>query len=106
MQLWVGLGNPGPQYAMHRHNVGFMAADVIADIHRFGVPAKKFQGWVQDGRIGRKRVLLLTPATFMNESGPIVRAALDFYKLTHHDLTTFSEDSDITPMHNTDKRDD
>src|SRR3546814_2681468 len=81
MQLWVGLGNPGPQYAMHRHNVGFMAADVIADIHGFGVPAKKFQGWVQDGRIGRERVLLLKPATFMNESGRSVRAALGFYKL-------------------------
>src|SRR3546814_4003504 len=98
MQLWVGLGNPGPQYAMHRHNVGFMAADVIADIHGFGVPAKKFQGWVQDGRIGRERVLLLKPATFMNESGRSVRAALDFYKLAPQDVTTFYDELDLTPM--------
>src|SRR3546814_11553186 len=97
MQLWVGLGNPGPQYAMHRHNVGFMAADVIADIHGFGVPAKKFQGWVQDGRIGRERVLLLKPATFMNESGRSVRAALDFYKLETQDVTPFFHELDITP---------
>jgi PTH1 family peptidyl-tRNA hydrolase len=47
-----GLGNPGDQYKMNRHNVGFMACDVIADIHRFGPVQKKFQGWVQDGRIG------------------------------------------------------
>jgi PTH1 family peptidyl-tRNA hydrolase len=65
MQLWVGLGNPGPQYAMNRHNVGFMAIDVIADTHQFAPPAKKFQGWLQDGRIGRTRILLLKPGTFM-----------------------------------------
>src|SRR3546814_17082548 len=66
---------------MHRHNVGFMALDVIADVHGFGAPAKKFQGWLQDGRIGRERVLILKPATYMNESGRSVRAAMDFYKL-------------------------
>ena len=98
MQLWVGLGNPGPQYAMHRHNVGFMAADVIADMHGFPAPAKKFQGWLQDGRIGRHRVLILKPGTFMNESGRSVRAALDFYKLTPQDVTVFYDELDLAPM--------
>jgi PTH1 family peptidyl-tRNA hydrolase len=98
MQLWVGLGNPGPQYAMHRHNVGFMAADVIADVHDFPAPAKKFQGWIQDGRIGSERILLLKPGTFMNESGRSVRAALDFYKLTAQDVTAFYDELDLTPM--------
>src|SRR3546814_6238431 len=98
MQLWVGLGNPGPKYAMHRHNVGFMAADVIADFYDFPAPAKKFQGWIQEGRIGSQRVLLLKPATFMNESGRSVRAALDFYKLTPQDVTAFYDELDLTPM--------
>ncbi|HWV11713.1 MAG TPA: aminoacyl-tRNA hydrolase, partial [Sphingobium sp.] len=69
MQIWVGLGNPGTQYAMHRHNVGFMAADVIADMYRFSPPKKQFQGWVQEGRIGPEKIILIKPATFMNESG-------------------------------------
>lgn len=98
MQLWVGLGNPGPQYAMHRHNVGFMAADVIADFYDFPAPAKKFQGWVQEGRIGSERILLLKPGTFMNESGRSVRAALDFYKLTSQDVTAFYDELDLAPM--------
>lgn len=98
MQLWVGLGNPGPQYAMNRHNVGFMAVDVIADMHGYPPPAKKFQGWLQDGRIGTQRVLLLKPATFMNESGRSIRAALDFYKLTPQDLTIFYDELDLAPM--------
>lgn len=98
MQLWVGLGNPGPQYAMHRHNVGFMAIDVIADLHGFPAPAKKFQGWLQDGRIGRERVLLLKPGTFMNESGRSVRAAMDFYKLAPQDVTAFYDELDLAPM--------
>lgn len=98
MQLWVGLGNPGPQYAMHRHNVGFMAADVIADVHGFSTPSKKFQGWWQDGQIASNRIHLLKPATFMNESGRSVRAALDFFKLTAADVTVFYDELDLAPM--------
>lgn len=98
MQIWVGLGNPGPQYAMHRHNVGFMAADVIADLHGFGAVKKQFQGWTQEGRIGPHRLLLLKPATYMNESGRAVRAALDFYKLGPDALTVFHDELDLAPM--------
>ena len=98
MQLWVGLGNPGAQYALQRHNVGFMAADVIADFYDFPAPAKKFQGWIQEGRIGSQRILLLKPGTFMNESDRSVRAALDFYKLTPQDVTAFYDELDLAPM--------
>ena len=98
MQLWVGLGNPGAQYAMHRHNVGFMAADAIAAVHDFGATAKKFQGWVQEGRLGTGKVLLLKPATFMNESGRSVAEALRFYKLGVDALTVFHDELDLAPM--------
>ncbi|MGK6354959.1 aminoacyl-tRNA hydrolase [Sphingomonas sp. DT-207] len=98
MQLWVGLGNPGPQYAMHRHNVGFMAVDAIAEVHGFSAPKKQFQGWTQEGRIGAEKLILLKPATFMNESGRAVRAAMDFYKLTPADVTLFHDELDLVPF--------
>ena len=98
MQLWVGLGNPGPQYAMHRHNVGFMACDVMADMHGFGPVQKKFQGWLQEGRIGGEKILLLKPATFMNESGRSVGEAMRFYKLGIDTLTVFHDELDLAPF--------
>jgi PTH1 family peptidyl-tRNA hydrolase len=98
MQLWVGLGNPGPQHALQRHNVGFMAADVIAEMHAFGPMQKKFHGWLQEGRIGGEKILLLKPATFMNESGRSVAEALRFYKLGVEDLTVFHDELDLVPF--------
>ena len=98
MQLWVGLGNPGPQYAMHRHNVGFMALDVLAEMHSFGPVQKKFQGWLQEGRIAGIRILLFKPATFMNESGRAVGEALRFYKLEMDALTVFHDELDLAPF--------
>jgi len=98
VQLWVGLGNPGPQYTFHRHNVGFMALDTIAEVHDFGPIQKKFQGWLQEGRIGGQKVLLLKPATFMNESGRAVGEALRFYKLDTDALTVFHDELDLAPF--------
>ena len=98
MQLWVGLGNPGPTYAMHRHNVGFMAVETIAEVHDFSAPKKQFQGWTQEGRIGTEKVILLKPGTFMNESGRSVRSAMDFYKLSPADITVFHDELDLAPF--------
>ena len=98
MQLWVGLGNPGAQYAMHRHNVGFMAADIIAAVHGFSPWSKKFRSLIAEGRIGRQRVLLLKPQTFMNDSGDAVQQALRFYKLGLDALTVFHDELDLAPM--------
>jgi peptidyl-tRNA hydrolase, PTH1 family len=98
MQLWVGLGNPGPQYAMHRHNIGFMAVDAIAAVHGFGPVRKQFKGWTQEGRVGTARVLLLKPATFMNDSGTAIGEALRFYKLGVDALTVFHDELDLAPF--------
>ena len=98
MQLWVGLGNPGAQYALNRHNVGFMAADTIAELHAFAPVRKAFQGWTQEGRIGTQKILLLKPATFMNESGRSVGEAMRFYKLEPGDVTVFYDELDLDPF--------
>ena len=98
MQLWVGLGNPGAQYALNRHNVGFMAVETIAQVHGFGPAVKKFQGLVADGRVGGERVVALRPATFMNDSGRSVAEALRFYKLGVDALTVFHDELDLAPF--------
>lgn len=98
MQLWVGLGNPGPSYAMHRHNIGFMALDAIASVHDFPAPKRAFQGWVQEGRIGGEKLLLLKPGTWMNESGRAVGEAMRFYKLDPADVTVFHDELDLAPF--------
>jgi PTH1 family peptidyl-tRNA hydrolase len=98
VQIWVGLGNPGAQYAMQRHNVGFMAVDAIAETHGFDPPKKAFSGWTRQGRIGGDRVLLLKPATFMNDSGRAVRAAMDFFKKEAGDVTVFHDELDLAPF--------
>lgn len=95
MQLWVGLGNPGAQYARNRHNIGFMAVDAIAEAHGFGPWRTKFQGQLAEGRIGGQKLLLLKPETYMNLSGDAVRAALGFYKLAPADLTVFHDELDL-----------
>jgi PTH1 family peptidyl-tRNA hydrolase len=98
MQIWVGLGNPGAQYALQRHNVGFMVADTIAEMHDFGPVKKAFQGWTQEGRIGGDKILLLKPATFMNESGRSIGEAMRFYKLDVGDVTVFHDELDLAPF--------
>ena len=98
MQIWAGLGNPGAAYALHRHNVGFMAVDAIAEVHGFNPWTKKFRALVAEGRIGRHRVLLLKPQTFMNDSGDAVQQALHFFKAEVAALTVFHDELDLAPM--------
>jgi len=97
VRVWVGLGNPGPVYAGHRHNVGFMAVDRLADVYGFEPWRARFAGLSADGRIGGGKLLLLKPQTFMNESGQSVRRALDFFKLESADVTVFYDELDLGP---------
>ena len=97
MKLFVGLGNPGPEYAGHRHNVGFMAVDRIAGDHGFGPWKKAHQGWVSEGRLAGDKVVLLKPDTYMNKSGQAVQSAVSFYKLPLSDLMVFHDELDLAP---------
>jgi len=97
MQLVVGLGNPGPQYAQNRHNFGFMAADAIARRHGFGAFRAKFHGELAEGIIGNEKILILKPQTYMNESGRAVAAAMQFYKLGPEDVLVLHDELDLAP---------
>ena len=97
MLLVVGLGNPGPQYAHHRHNFGFMAADAIARRHGFGAYRAKFHGEVAEGTVAGTKVLILKPQTYMNESGRAVAAAMQFYKLPPEDVLVLHDELDVAP---------
>lgn len=97
MQLFVGLGNPGAKYARHRHNIGFMALERVAQDHGFGPWKSKFQGRIAEGRLGAQKVLLLKPETFMNRSGQSVGEAMRFYKLGPQDITVFHDELDLVP---------
>ena len=98
MQIWAGLGNPGALYALHRHNVGFMAIDAIAASHDFEAPRKRFLGWAIEARLGSEKLLLLKPATFMNDSGQSIGEAMRFYKLAPEDVTVFYDELDLAPF--------
>lgn len=97
MKLWIGLGNPGAKYTGHRHNIGFMAVDHIAQDHGFSPWRSKFNAQISEGRLGREKVLLLKPATFMNLSGQAVGEAMRFYKIDISDVTVFQDELDLAP---------
>ena len=97
MLVIAGLGNPGPEYAGHRHNVGFMAVDAIIDRHRFGPPRARFEAIVAEGAIHAEKTIALKPTTYMNESGRAVAAALRFYKLDPPRLIVLHDELDLPP---------
>lgn len=79
--LIVGLGNPGREYETTRHNAGFLAIDCLAQKLGVKVDRLKFKSLCGDAMIDGRRVLLMKPSTFMNNSGEAVREAMQFYKI-------------------------
>lgn len=97
MKCFIGLGNPGKQYEMNRHNVGFMAIDRFAA--KWGITSfqNKGKGLLGEGVVNGTKVYLLKPMTYMNLSGESMRAFLDFYKAKLEDVTIVYDDMD-TPF--------
>jgi PTH1 family peptidyl-tRNA hydrolase len=94
--LVVGLGNPGPQYAKTRHNIGFMVADLLAA--RLGAPFKVHKrsgAEIVTGRLGNRSVVVAKPRTFMNESGRHIGPLAKFYSVSPADVIVIHDELDI-----------
>ncbi|MDI2090858.1 aminoacyl-tRNA hydrolase [Commensalibacter oyaizuii] len=97
MLLWTGLGNPESGMQAHRHNIGFMAVDRIAQRHGFTPWRKRFRGEVAEGTIQGEKILLLKPMTYMNLSGESVQQAIAFYKIPIENMAVFHDELDLAP---------
>lgn len=97
MRLFVGLGNPGTKYQGNRHNIGFIALDVMARRHGFAPWRRRFQGETSEGSLDGERVVLLKPTTYMNESGRAVGEAMHFFKMTLGDISVFHDELELPP---------
>ncbi|WP_328317902.1 aminoacyl-tRNA hydrolase [Streptomyces sp. NBC_00388] len=98
--LVVGLGNPGPDYAANRHNVGFMVADLLAERIGGRFKAHKARAQVVEGRLGppgpaSRRVVLAKPMSYMNLSGGPVTGLRDFYKVGAAHIVAVHDELDI-----------
>jgi PTH1 family peptidyl-tRNA hydrolase len=98
VKLVVGLGNPGEDYARTRHNVGFLVADGLARALGAAFSARKFGAEIAEATVGRERVCIMKPLTYMNLSGEAVGAALRFWKLGLEDLTVAHDDLELEPF--------
>ncbi|MBM3567052.1 MAG: aminoacyl-tRNA hydrolase, partial [Alphaproteobacteria bacterium] len=92
-----GLGNPGPDYALNRHNIGFMAADQIVRRHRLPAWRSRFSAEMSDGELAGERVVVLKPMTYMNDSGSPVAAAARFFKIPVGDIIVLHDEIDLAP---------
>jgi PTH1 family peptidyl-tRNA hydrolase len=97
LRIVVGLGNPGPDYARTRHNVGYLVADSFARQLGAEFTVSKFQSELAEGRAGAERVWVMKPQTWMNRSGEAVGPALHFWKAELSDLVVVHDDLELEP---------
>ena len=95
MKLIVGLGNPGREYELTRHNIGFMAIDELAKRWNISLNEQKFKGVFGAGFVNGEKVILLKPLTYMNLSGESIRPRMDYYKIDVEDFVVLYDDLDI-----------
>ena len=95
MLLFVGLGNPGSDFAKNRHNAGFIMVDRLARQHGFSVWKEKLGALVAEGRIGTEKVFLVKPQSFMNKSGLPVAEIARFYKISVGNIFVFYDEIDL-----------
>ena len=97
MYIVIGLGNPGKEYEKTRHNMGFMALDLLAQ--RWSIPMRKkgFHATIGEGLVDGQKVVLAKPDTFMNRSGQSVLALMNWYKCAHEQLLVLYDDVDLPP---------
>ena len=95
MYVIVGLGNPGKTYSNTRHNVGFNTVDLLAERNNIEINKIKFKSVYGEGRINGKKLILVKPQTYMNNSGEAVRDIANFYKLDPSKIIVIVDDIDI-----------
>ena len=95
MKLIVGLGNPGKKYEGTRHNMGFMAIDLLSDQAQIDVDKEVFHGLMGRGKIFDEDVILFKPTTFMNLSGDSIRLVQNFYKIDPEDILVICDDFNL-----------
>jgi len=95
MLLFVGLGNPTPNSQDNRHNIGFKVVDAINRKFRLSKQKPKFKGLLTTGNIGEKKIYVIKPLTFMNNSGICIRELLEYFKIEVEDVIVFHDDLDV-----------
>lgn len=95
MKLLVGLGNPGPDHARSRHNVGFLVADEVARRYGVAFDVSKFAAEIAEATVGGEKVWILKPQTYMNHSGESVGPALRYWKVGLEDLVVVHDDLEL-----------